>query len=209
MLQSFNDLGHWSPDVDWMDWSPFWLILLFSCLSACPCPKNYLSGPFGLWVAGESLGHYSAWQALSVQSWITALIGCQSDLEGAWWIHHPESAPSEPVPGDWGLLQNSNSDKSTGQWEIIRLPSASAGREQDSRPIHHLSIEVLGVTLMSKLTQWDPVATLFCTDGQIHWNLDMGTSVSGSSLNVYLFPLNFFCMHSEWPRRPDVTYFVC
>lgn len=105
---------------------------------------------------------------LSVQSWTDVLVDCQSDLEGAWWIHHPESAPSEPVPGDWGFLQNSNSDRLAGQWEIIRLPRASTGRQWDTRPIHHLSIEVLGVTLMSKQMHWSPVATELCTDGQIH-----------------------------------------
>lgn len=169
-------IGHWNPDL-----CLFWMILLFSGLSAHPCPKNWFSGSSGLLAAGENMGHCSAWQALSVQSWITALIGCQSDLEGAWWIHHPESAPSEPVPGDWVLLQNSNSDKLTGQWEIIRLPSTSAGREWDTRCIQHLSIEVLGVTLMSKLTYWDPVAISFCTDGWIHCYLGIRAPVSGSS----------------------------
>lgn len=170
-------------------------MILFSGLSTHPCPKDWFSGPSGLLAAGESMGHYSAWQALSVQSWITAFIGCQSDSEGAWWIHHPESAPSEPVPGDWGLLQNSNSDKLTGQWEIIRLPSTSVGREWDTRPIYHLSIEVLGVTLMSKLTHWDPVATSFCTDGQIHCYLGIRTPMSGSSTSVYS---HWTFLHAFW-----------
>lgn len=160
------------------------------------------SGLSGLLTAGESMGSYSSWQALSVQSWIAVLIGCQSDSEGAWCIHYPESAPCEPVPGDWDLLQNSNSDKLTDQWEIIRLPSASAGREWDTTPIHHLSTEVLGITLLSKLTHWGPVATSFYTDGQIHWKLDIEIPMSGSSLDVHLFTLSLFRMYSERPRQP-------
>lgn len=134
----------------------------------------------------------------------SSLTDCQCDLEGAWWIHHPESAPSELVPGDWGLLQSSNSDKSAGQREIIRLPRASAGRQEDTRPIYHLSIEVLGVTFMSKWTHWDPVATLLCTDGQI-------TKIWTRELLWVAHHWMSVCSHmrSEWLRKPYTMYFVC
>lgn len=151
-------IGYFNPDI-----CPFWIIILFSGLSACLCLNSWLFWLF--WVMGSWRKHGPLF---CLTGTVCAELDCISHrlpIWGAWWIHLPESTPSKPVPGDWGLLQNSNSDKSTGQWEIVRLPSASAGRDWDTRPIHHLPIEVLGVMLMSKLTCWDPVATSFYTDG--------------------------------------------
>lgn len=73
---SIVGIDHWSQHI-----CSFWMI-------------PFQNGLPGLLTAGESMGYSSSWQALSVQSWITALRGCQSDLEGTWRIQHPECAPS-------------------------------------------------------------------------------------------------------------------
>lgn len=106
------------------------------------------------------------------------------------------------------MLQNSNSDKLTERWEIVRLPSASAGRSGTLGPFTTFS-EKSGCSIT---VQTDPpglVATLCCTDGQMHWTLDVGTPVSGSSVDVCLLPLSLFCMYSERPSDLYVYHVFC
>lgn len=69
----------------------------------------------------------------------------------------------------------------------MKLPNASADSYWDPEPIVYLFRGVQGATLVSKLTQRGSHMTAFCTDGQSHWNLNTGTLVSGSSLDVWFY----------------------
>lgn len=140
------------------------------------------------------MGHSSAVRVI-VQSWKEAPISCLSALESLYESAFQWAPTREPLPGDWGMLQNSNSDKSKRQWETVRLPSVSAGREWDTRPIYYLSKEVLGTAFESKLSLHSPLAMSLCTDGRISWKLDLEIPGSISSLEDYLFPLSLLCIH--------------